>query len=109
MFNATLADVIGPETRQDMIRAFGSDVFIPQPLEEGTVDIKDTLVTGSHVWYKLWLFGLIEDQDVVSTHGCGDLWRPYGRIANGYYIPDDIDTNVSIDNPPEGVYGARPI
>ena len=107
----TFADVIGPEMAADIIAAFGSDALLPSPIEDGVMDISSPvgLVTGEHVWYRLWLFGLVESSDVVRQRSCGDLWRPDGRIANGYYIPDDDDTMVSIDNPPQGVHDARPI
>ncbi len=68
------------------------------------------LVTGEHIWKELWLFGLIED-DAVTDLGC--LWQPDGHIENGYYLPDDHDTEyqcIDIDHPPsEGAWDARPI
>ena len=68
------------------------------------------LVTGEHVWHELWLFGLIED-DAVTDLGC--LWQPEGHIENGYYFPDDLDTEypiIDIDNPPmQGAWDAIPV
>jgi hypothetical protein len=52
--------------------------------------------TGEHLWDAMWRFGLVEDKDVVQQRNCGNLWRPDGRIANGYYVPDDDDTEVSL-------------
>lgn len=103
-----LADFVGPETVKEMIRAFGSDVVIPQPVEDGVEDISSPvgLVTGEHIWDMLWRFGIVVDNDVQRQRSCGDLWRPDGRIANGYYIPDDEDTEYpcySIDSPPPKV------
>ena len=113
----TLADFVGPEFRQDMLRSFGTDMLLPSPDEVGDWD-KDYspngLTTGEYLWDTLWRFGLVEDKDVVSQRSCGDLWRPDGRIANGYYIPDDEDSEVSlvsIDSPPvvDTAWDARPI
>lgn len=105
-----ITDYVGPETTAELIAAFGTDILRPSVPERDTMDINnDGMVTGYHIWHRLWLFGLIEDEDVVKQRSCGDLWRPDGRVANGYYIPDDDDTEISIDNPPQGVYDARPI
>lgn len=109
-----LSEYITHEERAMLTAALGTEVLLPSVPERDMMgkeeyDIYSTLVTGTHVWHKLWLFGLIEDQDVVKQRSCGDLWRPYGRIANGYYVPDDEDTEISIFNPPEGVHDARPI
>lgn len=110
-----LTDYVGPETTAELIAAFGSNVLVPQPDEVGVEEyISQTvgLVTGYSVWHRLWLFGLVEDKDVVAQRSCGDLWRPAGRIANGYYIPDDEDSELTlttIDNPPSGAWDARPV
>ncbi len=114
MMMSPVADYIGPETTADLVAAFGSSVLLPSVPERDPTESKrereeNGMVTGEHLWRRLWLFGLIEDTDVVSQRSCGDLWRPEGRIANGYYIPDDEDTEVSIDNPPNGVWDARTI
>lgn len=100
-----IADFIGPETQAELVAAFGSSILLPQPDEVGVEDIESVngLVTGQHVWYKLWLFGIVVDNDVTLQRSCGDLWRPDGKIANGYYVPDDEDSELSlidIDHPP---------
>ena len=66
------------------------------PLTEGEGNNKEqgSMVTGQHHWHALWLFGIILDDD-------GD-----------WYIPDDEDSLLSlvtIDNPPQGAWDARPI
>ncbi len=102
---ATLADYVGPEFKADLIRAFGSDVFIPNPVEDGGwEDTEDTdyiashfgWTTGQYLWYTAWLFGLVLDADVQAQRSCGDLWRPNGRIESAYYIPDDYDTPLEL-------------
>ena len=100
----TLADYVGPEFRMDMLRAFGSDVFIPSSPERADgydddvtyIDAIIGCVTGQYLWHKAWLYGLVLDADVQSQRGCGDLWRPNGRIETAYYVPDDYDTPLEL-------------
>lgn len=65
------------------------------PLSEGEGNKEQgRMVTGAHYWHAMWLFGIILDDD-------GD-----------WYIPDDEDSLLSlvtIDNPPQGAWDARPI
>jgi hypothetical protein len=98
------ADAIGPEMLKELQATFGSDVVIPPHSDE--VRECGGYTTGEYLWDTLWRFGIVVDNDVASQRSCGDLWRPDGRIANGYYVPDDEDTSIevySIDNPPPKV------
>lgn len=106
---STIADVVGPETIKDLISLY------PSVCETDTTDDMMTypdevwewilqtigLVTGAHQWDVLWRFGLVLDSDTAAQRNCGDLWRPHGRIESSWYIPDDEDTPISIDNPPK--------
>ena len=60
--------------------------------EEGNKE-QGRMVTGQKHWYTLWLFGIVLDDD-------GD-----------WYVPsdyDDVDL-ITIDNPPQGAWDARPV
>ena len=61
------------------------------------------LSSAERVWEEIELFCIIVDNDVTNL-GC--LWQPKGRIANGYYVPDEHDTTyrtITIDTPPKAV------
>ena len=102
MLNRTMIqDSLSPEILAEIAQSFGLDY---SPLDYLTVGsfIEDEVermvgfTTGEHLWDTMWRFGLVEDKDVVQQRSCGNLWRPDGRIANGYYVPDDDDTEVSL-------------
>lgn len=107
MFNTTIADVVGPKFIKDLISLYPSvcETDTKDDIEQETIDDWIThfvgLVTGEHQWDVLWRFGLVLDDDTAAQRSCGDLWRPNGRIESSWYVPDDEDTPISIDNPPK--------
>ena len=100
-----LAEFLGPNFKEELIRAFGSSILSPSPVEDGVMDDdEDTRYINAHVgyttseylWDRAWRFGLVLDVDVQAQRSCGDLWRPNGRIETAFYIPDDHDTEVPL-------------
>ena len=69
---------------------------------------------GLQPWHKVWLFGLILEEDTAKVYRLGNYWRPEGTVANDYYIPDDYDTEyrtIDLDHPPteDVAWDARPL
>jgi len=107
MFQSTIADSLGPEFLQELL----DNNLLPSPDEVGMMDINDDiidefihqavgLVTAEHLWDALWRFGIILDDDAAKVINLGSFWRPEGTLDTRYYVPDDDDTEISIDHPP---------
>jgi len=109
MYNATIADSLGPQ----FLRELSDANLLPSPVEDGVTDIEYIseadeyinqtvgLTTGEHLWDALWRFGIILDDDAAKVVNLGSFWRPERTLDSRYYVPDDEDTEISIDHPPK--------
>jgi hypothetical protein len=107
MFQSTIADSLGPQFLKEL-----SDANLLPSVSEGDMtDIEDDifddyirqtvgLTTGEHLWDALWRFGIILDDDAAKVVNLGSFWRPERTLDTRYYVPDDLDTEISIDHPP---------
>lgn len=90
---ATVQDSLSPEALAEIAQSFGLDLqpsdYVTEEefITEEWLQAKLGMVTSSHLWDAMWLFGIVVDDDL------------------SYYVPDDFDTTVSIidleASPPE--------
>jgi hypothetical protein len=97
----TVQDSLSPEILAELAQSFGLELQASDYITDGDLIYDEIermvgLTSGEYLWDAMWRFGIVVDDDVARQRSCGDLWRPDGHIASGYYVPDDYDTEVSL-------------